>query len=114
MTTNARARHATPPSRNASGVDPPAAPAPPPGLRRIGCAAAPDVLPLRRHDEPDVDAVHEDSLGAILLRQRLVEVEARRTVDRRREEVGVGILRIYGINVDHAWRVAAAQMRQCR
>src|SRR6185437_12215016 len=34
--------------------------------QHVRCAAAVDVLPLRRRDEPDVDAVHQDPLAAQL------------------------------------------------
>src|SRR5690348_8807318 len=44
--------------------------------RDLRCAPAVDVLPLRRRDEPDVDAVHQDSRTAQLYGKSLGEAEA--------------------------------------
>src|SRR6516225_5170469 len=50
--------------------------------RGVGRAPAVDVLPLRRRDEPDVDAVHQDSFAAEVHGKSLGQAKAGSPVDR--------------------------------
>ena len=71
-----------------------------------------DVVPLRRGDEADVDAVDEDVVLRDLDRERLRERVARGAVDRRREERGVGVARVDGADVDDAAAARGAHVRE--
>src|SRR5690606_13808667 len=64
--------------------------------------ALPDILPLRRHHEADVDAVDPDAVGRRLPGQGLGQGDAGRPVHGRGEEIPVRLLAEDGIDVDDA------------
>src|SRR4051812_43546045 len=71
-------------------------------LRLVWSPPPVDVVPLRRDDEADVDAVHEHAVLRDLHRERLREVVAGGAVDRRGEEGRVRHARVDRTDVDDA------------